>query len=179
MTNDFSDSAILARELKRRNKKAFAHLYNIYYQDLCIYIYGYTKNAIKAEDIVQSTMIKIWENSKNINPKKPIKNYLYKIAYHQFINQYRKEKKHLNYCIELKREALFCFIDDTPETENKKSKLVLEAIENLPPMCKKVFLLNKKHGLKYREISEELNISIKTVEIHISKALKRVKEKLK
>tara|TARA_R110000744_G_scaffold111486_1_gene209736 strand:+ start:59 stop:262 length:204 start_codon:yes stop_codon:yes gene_type:complete len=51
-------------------------------------------------------------------------------------------------------------------------------IENLPDQCKKVFILSKREGLKYREISERLHISIKTVEVHMSKALKRLRTQL-
>ena len=50
-------------------------------------------------------------------------------------------------------------------------------IYNLPPNCREIFLMNKRDGMKYSEIAEELNISVKTVESHISKALKRLKEK--
>ena len=57
--------------------------------------------------------------------------------------------------------------------------MVFAEIQNLPPKCREAFLLNKKQGLKYKEVAEELNISVKTVEIHISKALKRIRDKVK
>ena len=60
----------------------------------------------------------------------------------------------------------------------EKLKMVEQEIENLPEQCKKVFIMSKKEGLKYQEISDRLHISIKTVEVHMAKALKRLRAQL-
>jgi RNA polymerase sigma-70 factor (ECF subfamily) len=174
----FKDEKILIQEINKGNKKAFTFIYHKYYGDLCKYIYGYTKNRHKAEDVVQSTMLYIWDKKEHLNAEKSFKSYIYQIAYHQFINSYRQEKDKDNFIIEYKHTALSYFIEEKEELISEKSILVKKAIEDLPPKCKEAFLLNKKHGLKYKEVAKELNISVKTVEIHISKAIKRLKEKI-
>lgn len=176
----FKDNdSYLLKELHQGNKKAYAHLFNSYYTPLCNYVYSYTKNTKQAEDIVQDSLLKIWENRHKIKPQHSVKNYLYKIAYNQFIDNDRKNKKHLNYIDEVKRKSLNNLIEkDDDFLENKKAIILFE-VQKLPPKCKEVFLLNKQNGLKYKEIAEELDISIRTVENHISKALKIIRNKIK
>ncbi len=178
MKSNFTDDKTLIREINKGNKQAFTFIYHKYYENLCKYIYGYTKNRSKSEDIVQSTMLQLWDKKERINPQKSFKSYIYTIAYHQFVNTYRLEIEKNNFVIEYKKTALSYFIEEDEEVISQKSLLISDAIEDLPPKCKEVFLLNKKHGLKYKEVAKELNISVKTVEIHISKALKKLKEKL-
>lgn len=168
----------LFEEIKKGNKKAFTFLFDSYYESLCTYIYSLTKDRKQAEDIVQDTMFIIWKSRNKIQSKLSVKNYMYKIAYHQFIDTYRKNKERLNYVDEVKKTALDYFIDKDDDYIKNKNAIVLAEIQNLPPKCREAFLLNKKLGLKYKEVAEELNISIKTVEIHISKALKRIRNKL-
>lgn len=79
---------------------------------------------------------------------------------------------------EIKKTALDYFVEEDDDNLKKKHDLIAIEIQNLPPKCREAFLLNKKHGLKYKEVAEELNISVKTVELHISKALKGIKKKL-
>ena len=160
-------------------KKAFTTLFDTYYVPLCNYIYSLTKDRQQAEDIVQDTMFIVWESRNNIQSNLSIKNYLYKIAYNKFIDTYRGNKVHLSYVDEVKKTALDYFIDKEEDYISNKNAVVFAEIQNLPPKCREAFLLSKKQGLKYKEVAEELNISVKTVEIHISKALKRIRDKVK
>ena len=160
------------------NENAFSQLYTLHYENLCKYIYGHTKNLQKSEDIVQSTMLIAWEKRETLNPEKSVKSYLYKIAFHQFINIYRNEEKHSEFLIAYKDTALSYFPSEKKETLSEKENIIFNAIETLPPKCKEVFLLSKQQSFKYKEIAEELDISIKTVEIHMSKALRKLKEAL-
>lgn len=178
MGSIFRDNKILIEELQKGNEKAFTFLFDFYYVDLCNYIYSFTKNQDQAKDIVQNAMFKIWNTRHKIKDRKFGKNYIYKIAYNLFVDEYRKTKKELNYLDEIKKTALDYFVEEDDDNLKKKHDLIAIEIQNLPPKCREAFLLNKKHGLKYKEVAEELNISVKTVELHISKALKRIKKKL-
>lgn len=173
-----NNDVFLLDEIRKGNKKAFAYIFDNYYSHLCNYIYSYTKNAKQAEDIVQDSMLIIWENRQKIKPQKSVKNYIFKIAYHQFIDNYRKDKKHLDYVEEIKQTSFNHFSEKDEEYLESKNAILLREIQNLPPKCKEVFLLNKQSGLKYKEIAEELNISIRTVENHISKAMKLIKKRI-
>jgi len=132
-----------------------------------------------AEDIAQQTFIKIWENRKKLSVSKDkLKRYLFKVAYNLFIDSQRKKKKEFELLENLKQEAYLELVDaDTSLFEERLKKVEME-IDNLPEQCKKVFIMSKKEGLKYREISEQLHISIKTVEVHMAKAMKRLRAQL-
>ncbi|MBM1106547.1 RNA polymerase sigma-70 factor [Aurantibacter crassamenti] len=148
-----------------------------YYPVLCTYAYTLTHDHANAEDIVQSVFVSIWEKRKKINPGLSIKNYIYKSVYNEFINQYRKNKP-VVYLEKKYIEAIDIIVENNHEELERLMHLVDNEIEMLPPKCKRIFLLNKKDGLTHTEISEHLNVSIKTVEGHITRAFKILAEKL-
>jgi len=173
----FEKNSFLAQQLKLGNEKAYDFLMNSYYQKLCGYAHTLTNNRDLTEDIVQSVFVEIWTNKKNINPDYSIKNYLYKSVYNEFIDQYRKNKPVVN--LEKKYlEALDLVIENEQRDISDLIKLLDIEIQNLPPKCRRIFLLNKKEGLTHIEISEFLNISIKTIEGHMTRAFKTLSYKL-
>lgn len=175
---DFLDESTLISQLKKGNEDALNHVYKLYYSEL----YNYTKALCGdddlAKDIVQETMIKIWRKGSTLNIQSSLRGYLLKSIYYHFIDTQRRIIKETNKLNLLKQEALFEFSEISSEDlENLYLAIDLE-IENLPTQCKEVFLLGKKEGLKYKEIADKLNISIKTVERHMSIALKKLRKKL-
>ena len=167
----------LAQRLILGDCKAYDFLMHSYYQSLCVYAQSLCNDHNMAEDIVQNVFVKIWVKRKKINPDLSIKSYLYKSVYNEFINQYRKNKPVI--FLEKKYfEAIDLVVDIEPEELESLIILMNIEIENLPSKCKEIFLLNKKEGLTHTEISEYLNISIKTVEGHITRAFKILTEKL-
>ncbi|WP_232758565.1 RNA polymerase sigma factor [Flavobacterium sp. ALD4] len=169
--------ALISR-LKEGNEKAYNELYQLYYSDLCNYASNLCGNDDLAEDIVQHTMIKIWKKGLDLNVNTSLKGYLLKSIYNHFIDIQRKTKKETNKLERLKQEGLLDFVEfSIEEIENTYRRIDLE-IENLPKQCREVFLLGKKEGLKYKEIAIKLNISVKTVERHMSIALKKLRKKL-
>ncbi|WP_394972847.1 RNA polymerase sigma factor [uncultured Croceitalea sp.] len=174
---DFSSEDFLARRLKSGDEKAYDFLMEIYYQKLCSYAYTLINDLGKSEDIVQDVMIKLWVAREKTNFKVSIKNYLYKSVYNEFINRFRKNEE----IVFLERkyiEALDLVIEKDDSNLDLWMKHLDIEISNLPPKCKKVFILNKREGLTHLEISEYLNISVKTVEGHITRAFKLLNEKL-
>jgi RNA polymerase sigma-70 factor (ECF subfamily) len=107
-----------------------------------------------------------------------LKRYLFVIALNLFIDTQRKKKKELAFLDGLKREAHLEILETDSSLFDERLKQMEVEIENLPERCKKVFIMGKKEGLRYKEISEELHISIKTVEAHMSKAMKRLRTQL-
>lgn len=163
--------------MKRGNSKAYDFLMDSFYKKLCSYAYTLSHDHGASEDIVQNVFVQIWSNKKSINSSFSIKSYLYKSVYNEFINQYRKnkpvfflEKKYL--------ESVDLVVESTQENLDELLKLVDKEINKLPSKCREVFLLNKKEGLTHLEISEYLNISTKTIEGHMTRAFKILREKL-
>ncbi|WP_419211105.1 RNA polymerase sigma factor [Maribacter sp. X9] len=166
---------ILAERLKLGQIDAYEYLMDTYYQKLCAYAYTLTNDHSDAEDLVQNVFAKLWFKRRKINPELSIKSFLYKSIYNEFVDLYRKNKNVTK--LELKYlETLEAYVETEPENLEKLISKVYEVIDKLPPKCREIFLMNKKEGLTNIEISEHLNISIKTVEWHISKAFKQLKE---
>jgi len=168
---------LFVEKLKKGDYDAYTLLMNDYYKNLCGYTNLFTKDPSKSEDIVQNVFVKLWVYRKKIDSNIPIKRYLHKSVYNEFIDQYRKnksvvtlEEKHL--------KAINTIIDDNSFDIEKLMTRVNDEIEKLPEKCKKVFILNKKEGLTHDEIAEYLQISKKTVEGHITRAFKILNQKL-
>ena len=175
---DFCDETYLISQLKKGDENAYKHLYKLYYSELCNYASNLCGNDELAKDIVQNTMIKIWKKGSDLNINTSLKGYLLKSVYNHFIDTQRIIKKETNKLKLLKQEALLEYVEISSEQIENIYRLIDIEINNLPKQCKKVFILCKKDGLKYKEIADKLNISIKTVERHMSLALKKLRKKL-
>ena len=166
----------LIKKLKSGNRPAFTFLFKTYYKPLCIYCTSLTKDRIPSEDIVQNTFVKIWKQREKLIIRTSIKSYLYKSVYHGFINEYKKRKKKNDTLDTIYLDTLHRSIEQDDSIQKEKLKKIDKAIAGLPKKCKEVFILNKKEGYSYEEISGILNISKNTVENHISNALTRIRD---
>jgi RNA polymerase sigma-70 factor (ECF subfamily) len=168
---------LFVEKLKKGDYNAYTLLMNNYYKNLCGYANLFTKDPSMSEDIVQNVFVKLWVYRKKIDPNIPIKRYLHKSVYNEFIDQYRKNKSVIS--LEEKHlRTINTIIDDNSFDIEKLMTRVNDEIEKLPEKCKKVFILNKKEGLTHDEIAEYLQISKKTVEGHITRAFKILNQKL-
>jgi len=136
-------------------------------------VYTIIKDDVACHDIVQDVFIKIFEKASfdNIDNIRP---YLYRAVYNASLNYIRQEKK------SEEKSAEYSYLTSTSECEEEvneeKIKMILtEVLNELPDTCREVFLYAKQHNLKYKEIAEKMNISIKTVESHMSVAFKKIK----
>jgi len=168
---------VFVEKLKNGDNNAYTLLMNDYYKNLCGYANLFTKDPSKSEDIVQNVFVKIWIYRKKIDPNIPIKKYLYKSVYNEFIDQYRKNKP-VTSLEEKYLKVIDTIIDDNSLDIEKLMMNVNREIDKLPEKCKRVFILNKKEGLTHDEIAEYLQISTKTVESHITRAFKILNQKL-
>lgn len=178
MNDMFKDDRQFILELKKGNRKAFAFLFKTHYSGLVSYVFNLCKNKKQAEDIVQNIIFKFWNKKESFDEKKSLKGYLYRMAYNEFVDEMRRQNKRLQFHEELKHQITLSHIESDEEVKDRKRAAVLKAIDNLPDKCRETFMLHKQNGLKYKEIAEELGISVKTVENHISKALRRIREEL-
>ncbi|MEO9571355.1 MAG: RNA polymerase sigma-70 factor [Polaribacter sp.] len=172
----FHNDSILIKNIKKSDKKSFKLLFDRYYKKLVDYTTSYTNDTQEAEDIVQQTFIILWTKRQKLSTEKSIKSYLYRITHNTYIDTYRKQKREDIFFNELKEQALTERITEDPEILEKRIIKLKDVIERLPEKCREILHMNKFEGLKYKEISEQLDISIKTVESHMYVAYKKIRE---
>lgn len=170
MDISFINDLALINALKKGDSKAYTFLVNNYHHKLCMYAFSLTNNHDLSEDIVQNVFMGIWKQRQKLKDDFVVKSYLYRSVYNEFLDQYRKQKSVL--ALEKKYiDALSTIVEQEDESSLERLiNLVKHEIENLPPKCKQVFLMSKQEGLTNIEIAEYLNVSIKSVEAHITKA---------
>lgn len=159
---------------------AFEMLFRTYYQPLCHYAYSFLQDREDAEEIVQSTFLLIWEKRETLAIRNSVKPYLYAMVRNACLNVIKHEKIRQRHAGE--EMALGDRGHDTVThavISNELEYRIKEAMEELPEQCRMVFKLSRFEELKYSEIAEQLNISIKTVENHMGKALRIMRERLK
>lgn len=150
-------------------------IFKLYYRPLCMYILHYVKNVDTAEDIAQDCFTTFWE--KIIEENRDIENvkaYLYAIAKNKSINYLREQPYLISLSVPDNLEETLT--DDEAEECSCIEARMWTAIDALPERCREVFLLHKRDGMKYKDIAERFHISVNTVDNHISKALRLVRE---
>ncbi|MCY1719338.1 RNA polymerase sigma-70 factor [Prolixibacteraceae bacterium Z1-6] len=173
-------------ELKKGNPDAFKEVFRLLYPRLKGYCKLFISDNNQVEDIIQETFISLWDNKDSVKTDKTIESYVFVILRNKCLNFLKKQKLEDDKVdIEnLKVEELqFLYQLDFTEKEAKSLEEQLiesfkKAVIELPDKMKTVFTLCKIEGKKQKEVAEELGISIKMVEKHISKAKQQIREKL-
>jgi RNA polymerase sigma-70 factor (family 1) len=165
----------LLHRLKNGDELAYKTIFNENYHVLVAFSNKYLKDIDIAKDIVQNVFIKFYEKRYTIEITSSLKSYLFKMVYNDCLNYIKHISITSNHYTEYSKElgTSTDFMDLVEETENEYR--IFKAIEKLPPGCKQVLLRSRIDGKKNKEIADELNISIRTVETQISKALKLLK----
>lgn len=168
------------RAIQTGDEKAFEMMFREYYQPLCRYAYSFVNDHEEAEEIVQASFIGIWEKRQSIEISISLKAYLYRAIRNTCLNAIKHAKVKQVYLeqsgpdfeksAELTEQSLFI-----AELEQK----IFEAIQTLPEQCRLIFKLSRFEEMKYQEIADQLNLSIKTVENQMGKALKIMREQLR
>lgn len=152
---------------------AFEQLFKTYYKALHAYANLILKDLEVAEEIVQNLFLKFWEKRELLNAQTSIKAYLYKCIYNDSLNYLKHEKVKTKYQDHTKQSAsIFSDAADEKLTAKELQHRLIAVLNELPEQCRTIFQLSRFEELKYREIAEQLGISIKTVENQMGKALK-------
>jgi RNA polymerase sigma-70 factor, ECF subfamily len=159
---------------------AFEMLFRTYYQPLCNYAFTFLQDREDAEEIVQSTFILVWEKRDTLAIRTSIKPYLYAMVRNACLNVIKHEKIKQKYAVEELALADRSQEDVAHAIASHELEYRIKiAMDALPEQCRMVFKLSRFEELKYAEIADQLNISVKTVENHMGKALKIMREQLK
>ena len=159
------------------NKKEFKDIYDEYFDSVRKFVYYRCGDMETASDVAQDVFMKVWEKRSFLNGK-DLKFLLYKIAADFYTDSYRRKIRFMN-----AEQSISTTHDETcsPEDEMDFNELIAaytEALEQMTEKRRTVFLMSRDDGMKYSEIADNLRISVKSVEKHMSGALQFLKKKL-
>ncbi|MCY1719666.1 RNA polymerase sigma-70 factor [Prolixibacteraceae bacterium Z1-6] len=170
----------IVKQLAKNDDSSLEELFNYYYPRL----YNFSKSFLKIEegidDILQEVFVKIWQNRKKINNSATFNSYIFTITRNLLLNELRSRLNNQNIKEEVRKlsvaqEYLSFNLYEYQELKEKVDKLINE----IPDRQKEIFVLSRNEGLTHKEIAEKLGITTKTVEYHMSAALRFIREELK
>ena len=162
-----------------QQKDVFKIVFDQLYGPLLAYTKTLTNNHDQAKDIVQNCFISLWQKRPDLLESPSLKNFLFTSAYNSFIDLYRKNQRTNKILDELKYSmAKENIIEEDSNLDFKIKRLKL-VIAQLPPKCQEILLLNKRDGIKYKEIAIRMAISEKTVESQMRIAFKKIRKEFR
>ena len=171
----------LALRIKNGDEYSFELLFRKYYVRLCGFANKFLNDPEEAREIVQDVFLRLWEAREDIRPEDSLNSYLFRLTQNKSINKLRRRRVESKYT-----EILQLVYAENREISPYDSLLVNElnneittAVGKLPVKCREIFDLSRMEGLRYSEIAIMLQISVKTVEAQMSKALKILRLELK
>ena len=168
-------------------EEIYISLFRQYYVPLCAYSHKYVGRKDVAEEIVSEFFFHLWKNRKTIRIKTSLKSYLFQAVCNNslyYLRKLEKEKKLEEYFSDTAVDNIeFSF---TPEEFTEQSstndslfEIIEKAINQLPEQQQKAFKLKRFEGKKNKEIAQIMELSVKTVEMHLSKAMLNLRKALK
>jgi len=169
----------IIKQLAQGNPLVFEGVFKTHYKELILHALRFVEDEEEAEEIVQALFLDIWNKRAELQINTSLRSYLYTSVRNTCLNFIKHKKVEYKY-----KEHNAHLI--TEESGTEKDSLVQQelaekidqAISKLPPERQKVFKMSRYEGLKYKEIAEQMNISVKTVENQMGKALKFLREEL-
>ena len=170
----------LVERFTKGDMKAFDDIYSAFNHKLQKFVFSLVKTETDTEDLVHEVFVKVWDNKEKLKNHTSFDTYLFTIAYNTTISFLRNKAKNTQYIEYVKSVQIE--VDESDFTEeinrdeiNKKLNLL---VEGMPSRQREVFKMKHFENYSYKEIAEALNISVNTVENHIVKAHKYLKENL-
>lgn len=164
-------------------REQFEELFNKYVDDVATFLYTYTSNKAQVKDWTQEVFIKMWRKRDRIDFDHPaFKSYLLKTARNHALKKLKRAKRYDRWLEKnLERLTLVQPPNDFPSNsiDVDVQEAYTMALSNISQRARRAYLLSREEGLTYPEIAKVMDISIKTVETHISKALRILREELR
>lgn len=179
-------AASLLRELidkiaYRDDTGAYKQLFLLYHKRLLNFSVTITHSKESSEEVVSDVFMKIWTNRKTLPTIENFHLYIYIVTKNLSINRLLKEKKENTFSLdEVKIDITNIYSD--PEQlmiTAEMQKRIQAAIQSLPPRCQLIFKLIREDSLKYKEVAELLNLSLKTIENQMTIALKKISDSIR
>jgi len=165
--------------LGRRDKVVFDYIFNYYYSSLCVFSMKYLKDRNAVEDLVQDFFVSLWIEAPHMQIKSSLKSYFFTSVKNRCLDFQKHQKVTEKYRFQI----LFSGENGDNQTEHyfAESELrqaIQKSLEKLSPRCREIFELSRLSSLSNKEISEQLGISKRTVELQISNSLKVLRKEL-
>lgn len=176
-----NESGKLSYDNLKFDDKAFELFFKKYFMQLCAYCqYKFGFDLDLSKEVVHTGFIKLWETRQNISLGLSVKSYLYKIVTNNCLDILKHEKVKLKYeKLIIENTSLNAYSRDFQNADIKEMAAAIDkAVAELPKQMRRIFELSRYEGLKYNDIANQLNISVKTVETQMSRALARLRQKL-
>lgn len=162
------------------DETAFQRLFRFYYPGLVIYSKQFTTDRMEAEEIVQDLFVRLWQKHQQLTPSDSLKGYLFSSVKNgslNFLKHKKIEEKYIRKITDLSSSHLA--YDPDLYVVSELQEKIRNAIDLLPEKCREIFMMSRMAGMKNEEIASELNLSKRTIETQISKALKTMRVELK
>ncbi len=161
------------------NEANFEILFRSHFSGLCYFAQKYVKDFETAKEIVQDAFLSLWEKRDTIDMEKPVKSYLATIIHNKCTNHLRDNRKFDQNILNIENLLEVPEYDGADSmVENELKERIDASIAELPEKCREIFVMNRYENLKYQEIADKLQISVKTVETQMSKALQHMRIRL-
>ena len=169
--NNTNNEKQLFLDFQGGNHAVFDYFFDKYYQGLCVYAYRMLKSNSEAEDLVQDFFVRILENRATISIETSVRSYFIRSVHNRCLDNLAHQKVKINH--EQFRLKMMSEEDlqEYPLLDSELAKQIDNAIQNLPDLIRETFMLNRFENLSYQQIAKQENVSVKTIEYRISKAL--------
>jgi len=168
----------LTRLIAQGDEQAFERVFLQWFDGLYAYAFSVIKEQVGAEEVVQTVFCRIWEKRASLKVHTSLKAYLYGSVYHECISWLRREEKRRRHRAQVMKRGEGTVDPEDRAAMGELKATLQQALKELPQQCRAIFLLSRYGELRYQEIADQLDLSIKTVETQISKALKLLRQKL-
>lgn len=159
-----------AKKLGKRDEAVFREWYDLFWDDMFIQAYKVLKDSSMSEDIVQEVFTDLWDK-KQFHRIENLPAYLHQSVKYKVLKALRKNRIRQDH-LRTSKEIQSKLSGTTPLMSEELKEEILHYMERLPTKCRKVFYKSRFEHIPNREIAKEMGISIRTVETHISHALK-------
>lgn len=166
--------------VKAQDEQAFEQLFKTYFKSLHAYALTILNSEAVAEEMVQQVFYKLWERKEQLDVHTSVKAYLYRSVHNESLNYLKHhsiKSKHQTYAMQQQQNSHEHSAGEKLAGRELEQQ-IRQALNDLPEQCRTIFQLSRYEELKYREIADQLGLSIKTVEAQMGKALRLLRLRL-
>jgi RNA polymerase sigma-70 factor (ECF subfamily) len=164
---------------EKNDQQAFSELYKRFLPGLMSFARSIVDDRYQAEEVVENVFLKLWENRALLPTVKNLSHYLYVAVKHASLNQVQRHRVSVTISGVGETFPFHFSPDQDPSIGRENLEKIAAAINSLPPRCRLIFRLIKEESLKYAEVAQLLEVSVKTVEAQMYIALGRIADRLR